>query len=59
MRIAVSGGGAMGIQCGGYLSRRHDALIVDRKQALADKAGRAGLRSLRPTGQGKRIIPRL
>lgn len=43
--------------CGGYLSRRHDALIVDRKQALADKAGRAGLEIIEADGTRETYHP--
>ena len=57
MRIAVLGGGAMGMLYGGYLSRRHDVLIVDRKQALADKAGHAGLEIMEADGTREAYHP--
>lgn len=50
MRIAVLGGGAMGALYGGYLSRKHDVVIVDVYEALVDKINREGLTIWEPDG---------
>ena len=57
MRIAVIGGGAMGMLYGGYLSRRHDVLIVDRKQILVDKVSREGLEIIEADGTRESYHP--
>ncbi|MGN0776299.1 MAG: ketopantoate reductase family protein [Candidatus Ventricola sp.] len=43
MRIAVIGAGAMGALYGGYLSRRHDVLLVDVNPAQVDAIHARGL----------------
>ena len=50
MRIAVLGAGAMGALYGGYLSRRHDVLLVDVNQALVDAVNEKGLAIHEPDG---------
>ena len=43
MRIAVIGAGAMGALFGGYLSRKHDVLLVDVNKAQVDTIRAKGL----------------
>ena len=43
MRIAVIGAGAMGALYGGYLSRKHDVLLVDVNQTQVDTIHAKGL----------------
>ena len=43
MRIAVIGAGAMGALYGGYLSRKHDVLLVDVNRAQVDAINARGL----------------
>lgn len=50
MKIAILGGGAMGALFGGYLSRRHDVVIVDVNEALVDQVNRNGLVIEEPDG---------
>ena len=50
MRIAVLGGGAMGALYGGYLSRKHDVVLVDVNAALVEKINQSGLVIREPDG---------
>ena len=58
MKIAVLGGGAMGSLYGGYLSRRHDVLIVDVNEALVQKINGEGLLIHEPDGSSALYHPR-
>ena len=50
MRIAVIGAGAMGALYGGYLSRKHDVLLVDVNRAQVDAINARGLTIHEPDG---------
>ena len=50
MRIAVLGAGAMGALYGGYLSRKHDVLLIDVRQEQVDKINAEGLLIHEPDG---------
>lgn len=50
MRIAVLGGGAMGALYGGYLSRKHDVVLVDVNAALVERINQSGLVIREPDG---------
>lgn len=50
MRIAVIGAGAMGALYGGYLSRKHDVLLVDVNRTQVDTINERGLTILEPDG---------
>ena len=50
MRIAVIGAGAMGALYGGYLSRKHDVLLVDVNQTQVDTINAKGLSIHEPDG---------
>ena len=58
MRIAVLGGGAMGSLYGGYLSRKHDVVIVDVNETLVDKINREGLVIAEPDGSSAVYHPK-
>lgn len=57
MRIAILGGGAMGALFGGYLSRRHDVVIVDVNRALVDQVAQRGLVIDEPDGSSAVFHP--
>ena len=50
MRIAVLGAGAMGSLYGGYLSRKHDVILVDVNQAVVDAINANGVTIHEPDG---------
>lgn len=50
MRIAVIGAGAMGALYGGYLSRKHDVLLVDVNRTQVDAINARGLTIHEPDG---------
>ena len=50
MKIAVLGAGAMGSLYGGYLSRKHDVLLVDVNEKVVDKINADGLVINEPDG---------
>lgn len=50
MRIAVIGAGAMGALYGGYLSRKHDVLLVDVNRTQVDTINAKGLSIHEPDG---------
>ena len=50
MRIAVLGAGAMGSLYGGYLSRKHDVILVDVNQAVIDAINVNGVTIHEPDG---------
>ena len=56
MKIAILGGGAMGALFGGYLSRRHDVVIVDVNEALVDQVNRNGLVIEEPDGSSACLL---
>ena len=50
MRIAVLGAGAMGSLYGGYLSRKHDVILVDVNQTVIDTINAQGVTIHEPDG---------
>ena len=50
MRIAVLGAGAMGSLYGGYLSRKHDVILVDVNRAVVDAINANGVTIHEPDG---------
>lgn len=58
MRIAVLGAGAMGSLYGGYLSRKHDVLLVDVKEETTQKINADGLIIHEPDGTTAVCHPR-
>lgn len=58
MRVAVLGAGAMGALFGGYLSRRHEVLLVDVDRALVDAIERDGITIEEPDGSRQVCRPR-
>ena len=50
MRIAVLGAGAMGSLYGGYLSRKHNVLLVDVNETVVEKINKDGLTIHEPDG---------
>ena len=58
MRSAVIGAGAMGALYGGYLSRRHEVVLVDVNQAQVDAINEKGLSIHEPDGCVTQCHPR-
>ena len=58
MRIAVLGPGAMGSLYGGYLSRKHDVLLVGVNEKVVNKINAEGLTIHEPDGSSSVFHPR-